>query len=34
MSDKARDMIKKLEPDADNPSHFVTARGIGYKFVP
>ncbi|MBX3469579.1 MAG: response regulator transcription factor [Planctomycetes bacterium] len=25
---------QKLEPDAENPSHFVTARGIGYKFVP
>jgi two-component system OmpR family response regulator len=23
-----------LEPDAANPRHFVTARGIGYKFVP
>ena len=25
---------QKLEPDATNPKHFVTARGIGYKFVP
>lgn len=25
---------QKLEPDPDQPRHFVTARGIGYKFVP
>jgi two-component system alkaline phosphatase synthesis response regulator PhoP len=25
---------QKLEPDAENPIHFVTARGIGYKFIP
>ena len=25
---------QKLEPDPTTPKHFVTARGIGYKFVP
>jgi two-component system alkaline phosphatase synthesis response regulator PhoP len=25
---------QKLEPDPENPVHFQTARGIGYKFVP
>ncbi|RMG15318.1 MAG: DNA-binding response regulator [Planctomycetota bacterium] len=25
---------QKLEPQASKPRHFVTARGIGYKFVP
>jgi len=25
---------QKLEPDVTKPQHFVTARGIGYKFVP
>ena len=25
---------QKIEPEADKPKHFVTARGIGYKFVP
>ena len=25
---------KKLEPDADNPSHLITVRGIGYRFDP
>jgi len=24
----------KMEPDPAHPIHFVTARGIGYKFVP
>jgi two-component system alkaline phosphatase synthesis response regulator PhoP len=25
---------QKIEPEASKPVHFVTARGIGYKFVP
>jgi two-component system, OmpR family, alkaline phosphatase synthesis response regulator PhoP len=25
---------QKLEPDPEDPKHFLTARGIGYKFVP
>jgi len=25
---------QKIEPNANKPVHFVTARGIGYKFVP
>jgi DNA-binding response OmpR family regulator len=25
---------QKIEPEATKPKHFVTARGIGYKFVP
>ena len=25
---------QKMEPNPNNPVHFVTARGIGYKFVP
>jgi two-component system, OmpR family, alkaline phosphatase synthesis response regulator PhoP len=24
---------QKLEPDADNPKHFLTVRGIGYQFL-
>jgi DNA-binding response OmpR family regulator len=25
---------KKLEPDASNPSHFLTVHGVGYRFLP
>ena len=25
---------QKLEPDVRKPAHFVTVRGVGYKFVP
>jgi DNA-binding response OmpR family regulator len=25
---------QKLEPDPDDPRHFVTVRGLGYRFDP
>lgn len=27
-------LMKKLEPDPENPRHFITVSGVGYRFQP